>query len=225
MTKQRKLSEEKGIYRCGKYNQSGTEKGKGCTSHYIHETELVSYVLNDIRQYAVLSERQREQLAKRLMSYMGKSKDVEANIIRGHIQKAKNQLEYIERAVKIAYEDRVNGDLDIEDYKRKKKDYDREKALIEEQLPRLQRELDQCNEVAGEINQWLGLVASCVDLETLDRETATGLIDCITVSETVEEDGKKTREIEISYRFIGSLLSKAKEDVASQANVLSGAII
>ena len=225
MTKQRKLSAEKGIYRCGKYNQSGTKKGKGCTSHYIHETELVCYVLNDIRQYAVLSERQREQLAKRLMSYMGKSRDVEANVIRGHIQKAKTRLDFITSTLKTLYEDRVAGDLSIDDYKRMKKEYDHEKSLVEEQLPRLQRELDQCNEVTGEINQWLDLVASCVDLEILDRETATGLIDTITVSETVREDGKKTREIEISYRFIGSLLSKAKEDAAAQANVLSGAII
>jgi N-acetylglutamate synthase-like GNAT family acetyltransferase len=159
------------------------------------------------------------------MSYMGKSKDNEANIVRSHINKAENRLSFIATTLKTLYEDRVAGDITIDEYKRQKADYDREKALIVEQLEHLKRELNQFNVIEDDIEQWLDLVTSCVDLEVLDRETVTGLIEKIVVGEIVEVDGKKTREIEISYRFIGSLLSNAKEDAASQANVLYGAIV
>jgi hypothetical protein len=52
-------------------------------------------------------------------------------------------------------------------------------------------------------------------METLDRETAGGLVNHITVHERVKQNGKTTQNIEISYRFIGSLLSDTKEDAAS----------
>jgi hypothetical protein len=58
-------------------------------------------------------------------------------------------------------------------------------------------------------------VSSCVDVETLDRETVIGLIDRIVVGERTCQDGEKQQEISIYYRFIGALPGNAKEDIAS----------
>ena len=40
------------------------------------------------------------------------------------------------------------------------------------------------------------------------------LIESITISEATKETGKRTQEITIQYRFIGNLLTDAKEDIA-----------
>ena len=45
----------------------------------------------------------------------------------------------------------------------------------------------------------------CLSLESLDRETAYRLIDNISVSERVEENGKKNQNVVIQYNFVGCL--------------------
>ena len=53
-----------------------------------------------------------------------------------------------------------------------------------------------------------------------------GLVKSIVVGERIKVEGEPTtQDLEISYRFIGSLLSDTKEDAAVEANVLSGAAV
>jgi hypothetical protein len=47
-----------------------------------------------------------------------------------------------------------------------------------------------------------------MELEVLDRTTITELIETITVSERVRENGKQAQKLEIQYRFIGNLLQE-----------------
>jgi hypothetical protein len=68
--------------------------------------------------------------------------------------------------------------------------------------------------VDGEIDDWLSLIISYTELETLDRDMVTGLIENITVSERTKQYGRNAQEIEIEYRFIKNLLTNAKEDIA-----------
>jgi hypothetical protein len=89
----------------------------------------------------------------------------------------------------------------------------KEQTEIEERLPQLRRELDGIQETAGEIDDWLSLIISYMELDTLDRATVTNLIENITVSERVRQDGKQTQELEIEYRFIKNLLTNANEDI------------
>jgi hypothetical protein len=97
-----------------------------------------------------------------------------------------------------------------------KADYAKEKAELEESLPSLRRELESIEEANEDITEWLDLIERCVDIETLDRTTVLNMIDKIVVSESVKDEAakKKTQELTINYRFIGSLLSNAKEGAA-----------
>ena len=74
--------------------------------------------------------------------------------------------------------------------------------------------LDDIQETSGDIEDWLSLVGSYQKIDTLDRDTVMGLIESITVSERIKVNGKQTQELEIQYRFIGNLLTDAKEDIA-----------
>jgi len=188
---------------------------KACTNHYIEENDVAEYVLNDIRAYAVLSAKQRQNLSNRLMFYMRQSQNNDAGIIQSKINQYDTRLSAIETALKNLYVDKTSGELTPEEYKKLKTDLTKEQLEIADNLPRLRRELDLLKETTGEVEEWLDLIERCMDIETLDRETVTGLIDRITVSERVKVDGKSTQELEISYRFIGNLLSDAKEDAAS----------
>ena len=199
---------EKGVYRCSRYNNNG---GQACTPHYIDEVDVCAFVINDIRQYAVLAANEREQLASRLLSSMKKANSGATQTIRAKIREAENRLKAIASMLKSLYEDKCAGKLPEAVFLSLMGDFTREQTEIEERLPKLRRELDGIQETAGEINEWLSLIISYMELERLDREMVTGLIENITVTEREKQYGKKTQEIEIEYRFIKNLLTNAKE--------------
>ena len=202
---------EKGVYRCSRYNNNG---GKACTPHYIDESDICAFVINDIRLYAMLAASDREQLANRLSASMKQTNGGEANILRTKIRECENRMTVIAATLKSLYEDKYAGKMPESVFLSLMGDFAKEQAEIEERLPRLRRELDGIREAAGEIEDWLSLIGEYLELETLDRATVTGLIESITVFERVKQDGKQTQELEIEYRFIGNLLQNAKEDIA-----------
>ena len=63
-------------------------------------------------------------------------------------------------------------------------------------------------------SKWLRLISQYMEIKELDRQTVMELIENITISEGNHENGKRTQEITIQYRFIGNLLDYAKEDIA-----------
>jgi len=210
MWKQLKDS-EKGVYRCSRYNNNG---GKACTTHYIDEADICAFVLNDIRLYAKLAQNEREQLAGRLLSNRKQSQNGTANILRVKVREAESRLTVIASALKSLYEDKCGGKIPESVFLNLMDGFVKEQAEIEERLPRLRRELDGLQEMNGEVEDWLSMIGSCVDLDILDRATVTGLIESIAVSERVKQYGRQQQALEIAYRFIGNVSLDAKEDIA-----------
>lgn len=210
MRKQLKTT-EKGVYRCSRYNNNG---GKACTAHYIDEAVVREFVLNDIRQHAKLAANEKEQLANRLLSAMKKNQSGDSNTIRAKIREAETRLTVIASTLKSLYEDKSAGKLPESVFLNLMGDFTKEQAALEAELPQLRAELANIRETTGEIADWLSLISSFMELNTLDRATVTGLIEIISVSERVKVNGKQTQELEIEYRFIGNLLQNAAEDIA-----------
>jgi hypothetical protein len=202
---------EKGVYRCSRYNNNG---GKACTAHYIDEDVVREFVLNDIRQHAKLAVNEKERLASRLLASMKKNQSGESNAIRAKIREAENRLTVIASTLKSLYEDKCAGKIPESVFLNLMGDFTKEQAELEVTLPQLRAEFVDIQETTGEIADWLSLISSFMELDTLDRATVTGLIEIISVSERVKLGGKQTQELEIEYRFIGNLLQNAKEDIA-----------
>ena len=210
MRKQLKDS-EKGVYRCSRYNNNG---GKACTTHYIDEADICAFVLNDIRLYAKMASDEREQLASRLLLIKKQAQSKEVSVIRAKIREAENRLGVITSALKSLYEDKCSGKIPESVFLSLMDGFVKEQNEIEERLPCLCRELDGLQETVGEIEDWLSLIGSCVDIETLDRATVVGLIERVTVSERVKQYGRQQQELEITYRFINNISLETKEDIA-----------
>jgi hypothetical protein len=208
----------RGYYRCSAYNVSVG----GCTPHNIYEDDLCAFILNDLRNYAALSATERERLTKRLMSAMNQAQSNEAGALNVKIQEGEYRLKEIQRLLKVAFEKNCSGILDDNEFISLKADYAKEKAEIEERLPRLRRELDNVREAVSDIGEWLSLVTNCIDLEHLDRETVMGLVDRIVIGE--KDKVKKVQEITIHYRFIGNLLKSVEpvDDTGSAQNTKRG---
>ena len=200
----------KKAYRCSRYNNNGGSKA--CTPHNLREYDITMYVLNDIKEYAVLSVKQRKSLEKHLMGLLNKSKNNDMKSVLSKISKAENRLSVLERLDNSLYENMVEGLITKDEFKIKKATYTKEKSEIEESLLSLRREHAAIEEATGEISEWIELIERCVNIETLERAEVLNLIDKIIVGETIkDEETKETyQDIEIHYRFIGNLLN-AKE--------------
>ena len=212
MRKKLKTS-EKGVYRCTRYNNNG---GSACTPHYIEEPDLCAFILNDITRYATLAVNERKQLASRLMQSQRQNQNDEASILRNSINAAESRLAEIAARQKALFEEKFAGNIPQSVFNNLIKGYDTEQAEIEEKLPRLRRELESIQESVSEIENWLNLIESYTELETLDRPTVVGLIESVIVSERVKVKGQKhSQNLEVKYRIIGNLPNNAKEDAVS----------
>ncbi len=135
-------------------------------------------------------------------------------MIGAKIRESENRLVIIASSLKSLYEDKCGGKIPEAVFLSLMDEFVREQAEIEERLPRLRIELDSLQDKAGDVEEWLSLISSCLDLETLDRATVMGLVESIAVSERVKQWDRKQQELEITYRFIGKLPTDAKEDIA-----------
>ena len=199
---------EKGVYRCSRYNNNG---GKACTPHYIDEEYIVTFVLNDIRKYAILAKEERKELASRLFSSMKANNNIESVTVKSKIREAEKRLIEINSRLKNLYEDKCTGKIPENIFCGLMNDFTKEQADLESKLPKLRCELESINETTGSIDEWLDLISQYDNLTKLDRDVVLGLIESITVSERDKSYSRHTQEITIEYRFIKDLLTEKEK--------------
>ena len=139
----------------------------------------------------------------------------QTGMVREQINKHEDRLNEIKARLKSLYEDKCKGELDADTLSELMADFTKERDNINTELPRLRREYDSIMQAKGDVEEWLSLAESCISFESLDRYSVDGLIDSITVTERVKEDGKATQEVFIKYRFTSEMSTKGKEDIAS----------
>lgn len=202
---------EKGVYRCSKYNNNGS---KACSSHYINEDYISTFILNDIRNYANLAVTDRENLADRLYKALKKSNRGEMSSVKTKIKAIETRLLELNDRIKCVYEDKCTGKMPEDIALGLMKDFTDEKADLEKELPIIKNKLCDISETESSINDWLDMISRYENITELDRETVFGLVESITVFEKDRSTTPAVQEIKIEYRFIKNLLQKEKEDIA-----------
>ena len=202
---------EKGVYRCSKYNNNGS---KACSSHYINEDYISTFILNDIRNYANLAVTDRENLADRLYKALKKSNRGEMSSVKTKIKVIEARLLELNDRIKCVYEDKCTGKMPEDIALGLMKDFTDEKADLEKKLPIIKNKLCDISETESSINDWLDMISQYENITELDRETVFGLVESITVFEKDRSTTPAVQEIKIEYRFIKNLLQKEKEDIA-----------
>ena len=202
---------EKGVYRCSKYNNNGS---KACSSHYINEDYISTFILNDIRNYANLAVTDRENLADRLYKALKKSNRGEMSSVKTKIKTIETRLLELNDRIKCVYEDKCTGKMPEDIALGLMKDFTDEKADLEKKLPIIKNKLCDISETESSINDWLDMISRYENITELDRETVFGLVESITVFEKDRSTAPAVQEIKIEYRFIKNLLQKEKEDIA-----------
>ncbi len=200
-----------GVYRCTRYVNNGKT---ACSAHYIQENTLAAFILNDIRLHARLATAERERISRQLIAGMNQSQGHETRALEKQVREMQHRLETISTSIRSLYEDKCLGKLPESIFQNLLSGYVKEQSELEDKLQHLQQQLSthECNE--NEVGSWLELISQYMEIEQLDRPTIMELIESITISEAVRQHGQRTQEITIQYRFIGNLLTDAKEGIA-----------
>jgi len=202
---------EKGVYRCSRYNNNGVE---ACTSHYIDESFLAAFVLNDVRLYARLAVAEREQLTKRLLREMSSQHDVKSKALLAHRAKNEKRLLEIASRMKDLFEEKCKGTLSAKVLITMTDAFEKEQCQLEEEQDILAKQIHSAKNTEDEVSGWIDLIERQLDIKELDRITAMELIDCVEVSEARDVNGERRQEVSILYRFVGNLQGHNKKSIA-----------
>lgn len=185
-------------YTCGGYKHGGTAV---CTSHHILECVLVEIVQNDIRQYTKVIKRDEKRLLRKLKNEYCKRKKVCISSLENDLAALEERCEELDRLTEKLYEETLLGDIPREKLIELSNSYAGEKDTIKSRYAQLRAELLEYERKEDSISKWIAVLNEYMRADTLDSELLHRLVREIRVGETKNEDGHKTRVIEIDYNF------------------------
>ncbi len=126
--------------------------------------------------------------------------------------KAKAELKRLdERSVEISriirklYEDNVNGRITDERFDSLAKSYEDEQKEIDGRKRELRQSIADVKGTQENLSKFIQIVRSYSEFNTLTSEILNSFVEKIIISETEVDEGRKTQEIKIIYKFVGAI--------------------
>ena len=187
-------------YFCGNFSRSGHT---ACSTHNVSLRVLSQLVLGDIWAKSEDVFYHEKEIAQRLMERRQKQGQAELSAIQKSMRSLEKRAAELDRLIRSAYEDKVNGSIPGELCAELLGGYQKERTENAAKRRELEARLAEMQTVKNEVQEWISLIRQYRDIDTLDREMLLRLIDKIEVGEVHIEDGQKVRDIKIHYKFVG----------------------
>jgi len=165
-------------------------------------------ILNDIRNNAKLVNEDEDGFIRQLYNLGWDDNKAEIEKLEKLVRKIENRLSEISTFKPKLIEKNLNGILSDGDLQESLLKFNDEKADLENELMGTQERLTELSSQTVDIEGEVSKIKQCLNLQTLDRETITGLIHSIYVSEPVMVNDEKVINIEIRYRFQNPITQK-----------------
>jgi hypothetical protein len=198
----------KEFFRCSTYTQKGKDV---CPMHCVDYDLICQVVLADIQQHAILAVEDEQRLIDRILKSHDEFKAKNLSRYERSIREAKNRIREIDGLLQNLYEDKINGEVPADIFKRMSQKYGEEQNKLLSDVEQMERELDECKRVQQDLNGWIKRIKECLTIDSLNRVVVVELIDNVEVSEIYNVDGEMNLDVSISYKF--GRLTKAKEPV------------
>ncbi|MCL2522507.1 MAG: recombinase family protein [Erysipelotrichales bacterium] len=120
------------------------------------------------------------------------------------LEKAKieKQLDSLDETTLRIYKDNVSGVIDHTSYSRLIQKCQTEQKSLTERLQFVEKQLEKSKEIEQNLNNFKEVINEFLDFEELTQEMVNRLISKIIVEYPIKENGEKTQEVKIVYRFI-----------------------
>ena len=184
-------------YFCSYFKRTG---GTQCSRHSISEQMLLQLIHADIQSQLDKVDIDETRVIAAIQDDLSKTSINETRI---SLQKLSAKLIKSEDMNTKLYEDRLNGIISIETYKRLSVEAEKEQYEIQSEIDRLTAVVETSEQKIAGIESWVSNMRSYLALEKIDREMLCLLVDKIIVDERGGNDKgiNGQRNIKIIYRF------------------------
>lgn len=194
-------SDERGnSYSCKTYHRTGRIE---CSRHGISEIPLKKIVLDDIRQQAEQIRLDEDGMLQRLREKLvagyadGRTDSLTER------RELKQELHSIGLRIEQLYSDKVEGIITAERFAQMAGKTEARRQEVENRLSLLEQSEAETKTKLGDIQRWVHLIKEKSVVEDVDRDLLEALIERVEVGETKTENGEKTQDVWIYYKFVG----------------------
>ena len=195
---------EKRYYSCSTYREYGKDK---CSNHYIRYEVIYAVVLGRL-QYWISQAQEKDdgELLHRLLKSGDKQRAKENASTKKELVRTEKRLQELDNLFAKMYEDRAKEAITYRNFAMLSAKYQEEQSQLESKKQELQAKLDKSAQNADGAEKWLSLIRKYTVLTELNAPLLNELIDKIVVHQAEnDENGGRTQEIEIFYRFVGKI--------------------
>ncbi len=196
-----------GTYSCWMYKTHGKEY---CSSHYITYDVLYTLVLADIQRLLSEYHKNTNSFQKFLDSRYNDESERKAEELKKEYEIKQKRLEELDIIISRLYEDSVLGKIPDSRYETMSTAYENEQESLRQVLPELRMRMEEAKANASSADKFINVIRRYTVVKELDAAILNELIDKIVVHHKEKgDDGHIYQQIEIFYRFIGKLRSRA----------------
>ena len=195
---------EKKCFFCTTYSEYGKSK---CSQHYIRYDVIYAVVLGRL-QYWISQAHEKDdgELLQRLLKSGDKQRANENASAKKELSRTEKRLQELDNLFVKMYEDRAKEAITDRNFAMLSAKYQEEQTQLENKKCELQSKLDKSAQDANGAEKWLSLIRKYTELTELTAPLLNEQIDKIVIHEAVKgENGSRTQEIEIFYRFVGKI--------------------
>lgn len=144
-----------------------------------------------------------------LISVRAEKKKEETDRCKRELKKVDKRISELTKILNKLYEDVALEKITEERYQSMAPGYEREQAVLKEQREVLTAQIARSEEIYENIEKFLPVIWKYTDITELTPHILNELIEKIVVHEkVVAEDGSKSQQVDIYYKFIGCVNQK-----------------
>lgn len=201
-TKKTHVKKPYAYYRCNK-NAQGLHQ---CTMHYIRYDVLYEHVLTSLQYWSAQVQKNETKVLTRLLQSSSKGGETRKKKTETELTKIERRKAEVDRLFVKIYEDWSSERLTESNFNMLFEKYQKEQQELEEKILLLKKKLSEAEQSADDAERWVCELKKYGTPTELTAELLNALIEKILVHEAVkDENGKRTQEIELYYRFIGKI--------------------
>lgn len=195
---------ERKHFMCLTYSTFGKDK---CSTHYIRYEVLYAAVLGRLQYWiSQAHEKGDSELLQRLLKSGDKQREKENVSAKKELARTEKRFQELDNLFVKMYEDRAKEAITERNFAMLSAKYQEEQTQLESKKRELQAKLDKSAQDTDGAEKWLSLVRKYTELTELTAPLLNELIDKIVIHQAEpDENGSRTQEIEIFYRFVGKI--------------------
>jgi len=193
-------AERRVSYSCKTYHVSGRQS---CSRHGTNEEALIKLILDNIRQHAALitldEKRMTADLHKRLIGDFSTDKaDTQKQL-----RELKRTLHNLDLKLEQLYEDKITGAVSVDIFTKLAAKTETERNGTAEKITLLEQGAKEAITRVSDIQNWVRLIKENAAVTEMDRSLLDTLIERVEIGESKIENGVKSQDVRIIYKFVG----------------------